>query len=195
MTPSLERSTIRRAQRGDPKAIEALIRGYQDQLFAFMLRMTGKPDIAEDMVQEAFVRVLKNLDRFDARFRFSTWLFTIAKRLYVNYMQKMHPSFDSDVVNGFSGESAAPGRSSEELETMENLRGVLSRALGTLTGQQREIVLLYHQQNWSITDIALHLHMPEGTIKSHLHRARRRMRREIDDDTLLRRRASEAFHD
>jgi RNA polymerase sigma-70 factor, ECF subfamily len=193
MSPTLERSIIRRAQRGDPKAIEALIRGHQEPLFAFMLRMTGKPDVAEDMVQEAFVRVLKNLDRFDNRFRFSTWLFTIAKRLYVNHMQKMRPSYDSDMVNGFHAAGSTPNLKSEHNETLENLRGVLEQVMDGLTGQQREIVLLYHQQSWSITEIALHLDMPEGTIKSHLHRARRRMRRQIDDDTLLRRRASEAF--
>ena len=79
-------------------AIEALIAAHQEALYAFMLRLSGKPHVAEDVVQEAFVRVLRNIDRFDTRFRFSTWLFTIAKRLYVNAMQKHRPAYDTDVV-------------------------------------------------------------------------------------------------
>src|SRR5690606_1083627 len=94
-----EHALIRKAKAGDGTAIEALIRAHQDALFAFMLRMSGKPDVAEDIVQEAFVRVLKNLDRFDTRFRFSTWLFTIDKRLYVNFIQKQRPVYDSETIS------------------------------------------------------------------------------------------------
>jgi RNA polymerase sigma-70 factor, ECF subfamily len=193
MCPTVERQLIRRAQQGDPKAIEGLIRGHQDPLYAFMLRLTGRPDVAEDMVQEAFVRVLRNLDRFDSNFRFSTWLFTIAKRLYVNYTQKLRPSYDSDTVGACAAQGHTPNHQSEHEETIGHVRGMLDEAMAELSAQQREIVRLFHQQNWSITAIAAHLKMPEGTIKSHLHRARRRMRRLIDQNALLRRRAAEAL--
>ena len=73
-----ENRLIRRAQRGDGAAIEELIREHQGALYGFMVRLSGRPDVAEDMVQEAFVRVIKNIGRFDTRFRFSTWIFTIA---------------------------------------------------------------------------------------------------------------------
>jgi RNA polymerase sigma-70 factor (ECF subfamily) len=72
-----ENRLIRRAQRGDGAAIEELIREHQGALYGFMVRLSGRPDVAEDMVQEAFVRVIKNIGRFDTRFRFSTWIFTI----------------------------------------------------------------------------------------------------------------------
>src|SRR5690606_25100951 len=99
MTKAAELKLIRRAKRGDATAIADLIRHHQASLYAFMLRMTGRPEVAEDVVQEAFVRVLKNLDRFDPRFRFSTWVFTIAKRLYMNQVQKHAPAFESEVVD------------------------------------------------------------------------------------------------
>lgn len=179
----LETTLIRKARCGDGKAIEALIRAHQEALYAFMLRMSGRPDVAEDITQEAFVRVLRNLDRFDSRFRFSTWLFTIAKRLYVNSIQKLSPRFDSDVIASHNGVGGSPGNASAELESAENLRDALDEALESLAPQQREIVLLFHQQNWSITAIAEHLDMPEGTIKSHLHRSRKRMRLFLEADT------------
>ena len=184
MTKSNERALIRKAKKGDGDAIAALIRAHQNALYAFMLRMTGKPDVAEDVVQEAFVRVLKNLDRFDTRFRFSTWLFTIAKRLYMNQLQKHCPSFESEIVEIWQGDHRKPEVPVIDIEVMENARLAIDEALMTLSEQQREIVLLFHQQNWPIADIAEHLDMPEGTIKSHLHRARKRMKKTIESDEI-----------
>ena len=174
-----ERALIRRAKRGEAIAVEGLIRAHQDALYAFILRMSGRPDVAEDIVQEAFVRVLKNLDRFDERYRFSTWLFTIAKRLYVNWVQKHRPAYDTETVNGRQGNGENPGSLTARSEMLRNVRSLIETALGGLNEQQREIILLFHQQNWPIIAIAEHLNMPEGTVKSHLHRARKRMKRLI----------------
>jgi len=182
ISKAAERALIRKAKQGDGCAMEELIRTHQKALYAFMLRMIGKPEVAEDVVQEAFVRVLRNLDRFDDRFRFSTWLFTIAKRLYMNQLQKHAPAYESEVVEGWQGSHGKAGSFVERTEAIENARSIIDFALYELSEQQREIVLLFHQQNWPIADIAAHLGMPEGTIKSHLHRARKRMRRTIEED-------------
>jgi RNA polymerase sigma-70 factor (ECF subfamily) len=188
-----ELEMIRLAKTGDGEAIAVLVRAHQDALYAFILRMSGRPHVAEDIVQEAFVRVLKNLDRFDTRFRFSTWVFTIAKRLYVNAMQKQKPAFDSDIVGAREGNGPEPQGVSAAAETRDNLRTLLDDALDTLNGQQREIVLLFHQQGWPIVTIAEHLAMPEGTVKSHLHRARKRMKRAIEANGRDHARAEEAW--
>jgi len=193
MRKTVEVQLIRRAKNGDGRAVEALIRAHQDALYAFILRMCGRPHLAEDIVQEAFVRVLGNLDRFDARYRFSTWLFTIAKRLYVNSVQKQRPTYDTETVNAQHGGQASPVGASSRAETMTNIRQLLDVALTKLNEQQREIVLLFHQQNWSIAAIAHHLHMPEGTVKSHLHRARKRMRAGIIGDRRLYTHAQEVW--
>ena len=193
MLKSSEVTLIRKAKAGDARAIEAVIRGHQEALYAFMLRMSGRADVAEDIVQEAFVRVLKNLDRFDTRFRFSTWLFTIAKRLYVNAMQKHRPTYDSDVVGDQHAEPAWPGGSAAQRETMQNARSVIDFALAELAPQQREIILLFHQQNWPITEIAVYYNMPEGTVKSHLHRARKRMKKAIESSELMSQHAREVW--
>ena len=196
MLKSSEVALIRKAKAGDGKAIEGLIRAHQDALFAFMLRMSGRPDVAEDIVQEAFVRVLKNLDRFDSRFRFSTWLFTIAKRLYVNAMQKHRPMYDSDMVGerqGDSGWLGPPDQRTLRDETMKNARDIIDFALAELGSLQREIILLFHQQNWPITEISVYLDMPEGTVKSHLHRARKRMKQAIESSQLMNQQVQEVW--
>lgn len=193
ISKATEHRLIRRAKAGDGDAIQALIKAHQDALYAFMLRMSGRPDVAEDIVQEAFVRVLKNLDRFDPRFRFSTWVFTIAKRLYVNAMQKLRPAYDTDTVGVQQGHDPEPEFISKRHETLDNARALIDDALTVLNEQQREIILLFHQQNWPITAISEHLDMPEGTVKSHLHRARKRMRRHIVADEVRQRRVEEVW--
>ena len=137
----------------------------------------GRPDVAEDIVQEAFVRVLTNLDRFDFRYRFSTWLFTIARRLYLNACAKHRPAYDTDMVGGWKGSGAEPDVPVVADEQQDVMRDTLQIALLGLSPEQREVVVLFHQLDWPIALIAQHLDMPEGTVKSHLHRSRQKLRK------------------
>ena len=180
LDPQTERRTIQRARKGDRDAIAELIRAYQRPLEAFLFRLCGQSDLAEDLAQESFVRVIRSLDRFDERFRFSTWLFTIGKRLLVNHQQKMKPLADSEVVEYRAGDARTPATEVEETERTQRVTQLVAVALDALVSPQREIVLLFHQQNWSVQQIAKELSMPEGTVKSHLFRARRRMLEAIE---------------
>jgi len=196
VTREEEQDVIRRAMRGDGEAMALLISTHKDGLYAFMLRMSGRPHVAEDIVQEAFVRVLRNIDRFDARFRFSTWLFTIAKRLYVNAMQKHRPVYDTDTVGAVrddGGDAATAAGIATRTEELQSIRSLLDDALRCLNEQQREIILLFHQQNWPICEIGAYLEMPEGTVKSHLHRARRKMKKHIEGNERLAAQMTEVF--
>lgn len=175
MTPRQERALIRKVLAGDREAAGDLVRSHQAALYAYMLRMSRRPEIAEDVVQEAFVRALTHIERYDPRFRFSTWLFTIAKRLYVNAQQRLAPVFDTDAVGGAAGQT--PRRSQAvKTEASDHLTAAIGDALERLSPDQREVVVLFYQLGWSVEQIAEYLDQPEGTIKSHLHRARRRMR-------------------
>jgi len=180
MTRSEEQRLVTLAVAGDRSAAEAFVREHQASLYAFMLRMAGRPEVAEDVVQEAFVRALTNLDRFDPRFRFSTWLFTIAKRLYINACERVKPAYDTGAISGKQAAGSGPVASAAEHEVEGNLHDALQSALMSLPADQREIVILFHQQDWPIRLIAQHMDMPEGTIKSHLHRGRKKMRRVLD---------------
>jgi RNA polymerase sigma-70 factor (ECF subfamily) len=171
-----ERRIIELAVAGDRSAAGDLIRAHQRSVYAYLLRMSGRPDVAEDIVQEAFVRVLTSLERFDFRFRFSTWLFTIARRLYLNHVQKMKPMYDSDTVGHAMGSGGEPVGPTADNELRGVRRAAIDDALQELTTDQREVIVLFHQLDWPIALIAEHLGMPEGTVKSHLHRGRRRMR-------------------
>jgi RNA polymerase sigma-70 factor, ECF subfamily len=173
---SEEHALIRRAATGDHAAAEALIRAHQASLYGYLLRMCARSDLAEDMVQDAFVRVLANLDRFDPRFRFSTWLFTIGRRLLVNQLQKLRPTADTDTLGRAPAGAAGPDARAGQTEESSHLHDALQRALLALPEVQREVLILFHQLDWPIALIAQHMDMPEGTVKSHLHRGRRKMR-------------------
>lgn len=180
MTKADEQQTIELAAAGDRDACERLIREHQQSVYAYLLRLSGRPDVAEDIAQEAFVRVLSNLDRFDFRFRFSTWLFTIAKRLFVNASQRFKPAYDSEIVGAWRSAGDSPEAPTVDAEVQDNARDSLQRSLMLLPAEQREILILFHQQDWPIALIAQHMRMPEGTVKSHLHRGRRKMREVLE---------------
>ncbi len=171
-----ELKLIRLAAGGDRDAAGELIKLHQASVFAYILRLSGRPDVAEDIVQEAFVRVLTNLDRFDPQYRFSTWLFTIARRVFLNVVEKRRPLSDSDRVGGMGGRSCGTQRDCEEVDEHHHTRDAVQKALMTLSLDQREVIVLFHQHDWPIWLIAEHQGMPEGTVKSHLHRGRTKLR-------------------
>ncbi|HAW94735.1 MAG TPA: hypothetical protein DCX60_00520 [Phycisphaerales bacterium] len=176
MDHAQEIQVIRRAKQGDPSAFAELIESHQERLYRFLLRTTNQTELAEDAVQDAFIRVLRNIDRFDERYRFSTWLFTIARRLLLNSLQKKRPLNAGDWLDAASSSVMALSVESDDESEREFASEIIDGAMDALTPHQREIVILYHHKGRSVHQIADLLGMPEGTIKSHLHRARRRMR-------------------
>lgn len=176
MDHQLEVSMIRRAKEGDAAAFSSLIEAHQTRLYRFLLKICRNPDLAEDTVQDAFVRVLGNINRFDERYRFSTWLFTIARRLLINALQKNHPRSESDWISAHGDDAPLASTGSGDREERNATIEILDEALDVLNPQQREVVVLYHHQEKSVLEIASLLGLPPGTVKSHLHRARRRMR-------------------
>lgn len=186
MEQSLEQRIIRRAKEGEAEAFTELIHEHQGRLFGFLFRMCRNRELCEDIVQDAFVRVLRNIERFDERYRFSTWLFTIARRLLLNALQKHRPLSESEWVESWESPTRGQLEAASAREGHVRLSTLLDDAMGALSPIQREIVVLYHHNNHSVTEISNLLAMPAGTIKSHLYRARGRMRDWISADTRMR---------
>lgn len=193
MERDIERKLIAKASAGDRTAAAELLRHHQPSLRAYLHRLSGRTDIAEDICQEAFVRVLANLHRFDDRFRFSTWLFTIAKRLYVNAKQKHAPVYNSEALGWRASADTGPGRSASAGEVAGHVKDALQDALMELGEVQREIIVLFHQLDWPIATIAAHMEMPEGTVKSHLHRSRQKLRKMLVEHAKHASRVSEVW--
>ena len=164
-----EIKVIRHAKQGDPAAFAQLIESHQERLYRFLLRTSNQTELVEDAVQDAFIRVLKNIDRFDERY-------TIARRLLLNSLQKKRPLNAGDWLDAASSSVMELSAETTDASEREFAAEILDGAMETLTPHQREIVILYHHKGKTVHQVADLLGMPEGTIKSHLHRARRRMR-------------------
>jgi RNA polymerase sigma-70 factor (ECF subfamily) len=131
---------------------------------------------AEDICQDAFLKAFASLDTFSCDFRFSTWLFTIGYRVCLNRLRrkKNAPSATDNLVLPATSEADATSRLESEDAAM--LRGAVWSAVDRLCPPQRAVVLLFYKNAMGCNEISEILQLPPATVKSHLHRARTRLR-------------------
>lgn len=181
-----ETRLVRRAQRGNADAFRALVDSYKDRLFAFTWRMVRNHHEAEDITQAAFVKAYEALDSYSEDYAFSTWLFTISYRLCLNHLRKRKAySGEVDLSQVGHAQDDAP-RTLANTEEARRLRNAIWKAVDELKPPQRSAVLLFYREGKSCEDIGRVLGMPTVTVKSHLHRARAKLRQilsaELVDD-------------
>jgi RNA polymerase sigma-70 factor (ECF subfamily) len=170
-----EARLIERAKRRDAVALRALIEAHQQRLFAFIWRVVRNRDDAEELCQEAFLRAFSALDTFDDKYRFSTWLFTIAYRLTLNSLRRKRPTTSDMDLTTLAGREVVEDQTARSEEVRE-LKAAVWSAVDQLSAPQRAAMLLYYKQEMSCQDIAEVLEIPVATVKSHLHRARARLK-------------------
>ncbi|MBU0639460.1 MAG: sigma-70 family RNA polymerase sigma factor [Planctomycetes bacterium] len=182
MSRSDETRLISRAKRGHADAFRDLVEAYKDRLFAFVWRIIRNHHEAEDVCQSAFVKAFESLDSYSARYAFSTWLYTIAYRICLNTIRKKRAlSGETDFSRIGSGET----ETSETLANTEEarrLRGLIWSAVDRLSPPQKSAVLLFYREGRSCQEIGSILGMPAVTVKSHLHRAREKLRKQLSSE-------------
>ncbi|MFQ5430206.1 MAG: sigma-70 family RNA polymerase sigma factor [Phycisphaerae bacterium] len=189
---SEEEEWVRRCRAGDTTAYAPLVRRYQDRIFNVCWRMCGNRTDAEDLAQEAFVRALQAIGRFDARSRFYTWLFRIAVNLVISDRRKRTRarlgSSERDRANREAeGRPAADPQdrlasrdSPPDVRAADRERHArVLEALGALDEVHRTVVVLRDVESFGYDEIAEILEVPVGTVKSRLHRARLALREEL----------------
>ncbi len=163
---------VARARAGHEAAFGALVRRYQRAAYAVALSVTGRHEDAEDAAQEAFLVALERLDDCRSPERFGGWLMTIVRNRSRNLVRR-EVLRDSDAIPP----SARTSRAGPEKETeLSELRESLHQALLGIPQVQREVVLLHDLEGWKHREIAERLGVPSGTIRSHLHYARKALR-------------------
>jgi RNA polymerase sigma-70 factor (ECF subfamily) len=165
---------------GNSAAFGDLMRRYQDRLFTAMLYLTNCHSEAEDVVQEAFLCAYKKLETFAGRATFYTWIYRIAVRRALTRKRRRRPQTNAAEADLFSERASArddPARPLQLAETIDSLR----RAVANLDEHQRAVVLLRDYEGFDSPTIAHILGIPEGTVRSRLHRARNRLRHELKD--------------
>lgn len=174
-----ERAIIERCRQRDLEAFDELVRLYERRIFNFALRLSGNHHDAEDITVETFIRVFNAIANFRGDATFSTWLFRIAHNVFLDMRKKerAHPHTSlQDVLELDESEVTRqvedPGPLPEQLAEDAELSQLLRRAINELPDYQKTMVLLYHTQNKSYEEIAEIMHLPIGTVKSRLNRAR-----------------------
>jgi RNA polymerase sigma-70 factor, ECF subfamily len=183
-----------RFQSGDRAAFTLLVRRHQSPLYNFALRQLRSGPAAEEVVQDAFVRVVNNAAEFKHASRFSTWLYTITRNLCIDHVRKRairnHPSLDEarGDTRGSGGEGPTLGeRTADTRANVERaavtveIRERLLAAVDDLPDDQREVFLLREVSNVPFKEIAEIVGAPENTVKSRMRYALERLQAALSD--------------
>lgn len=174
-----ERLLIQRAQRGDTVAFESLMQLHAPFVYNVALRTLNNEREAEDLTQEAFVRVWKALPKFRADSQFRTWVYRIVTNLCYTRLPKLKRDLnaldpDEDVNLPDNKQRVESGLLNRELKDR------LSDAIAQLPEAYRLLITLRHVQGMSYAEIANATNMPLGTVKTGIFRARRELRKTLE---------------
>jgi RNA polymerase sigma-70 factor (ECF subfamily) len=184
---------LARCQAGDKAAWDTLVDAYWQRLFGYALRATNNAELAQDLVQETFLRIVQRLSKYDDQGKFEAWLFRILVNLVRDHGRSLarHPMqstvIESDgerieLTDELSGKVPAPY---DPLHYREDV-GALQVALQRLPEGDRQILLLRHFADMPFKDIARTLNCPIGTVLARAHRALGKLRSlmEVSHDTI-----------
>ena len=183
-TPLSDERLVELSLDGDEEAFGILVRRYQRRLAAFLSQLVGDMELARELSQEAFVRAWSALERFDPKYRFSTWLFRIAHNLGIDQLRRRRlqtmPLYRTD-SEGDEVEVVVTDLDKDPLGHLENrvLASELRQVIDGLRPEYRELVLLRHFAGLSYQEIADFMEMPLGTVKNKLFRAHSVLRKAL----------------
>ena len=176
-----DRLLVARLRRNDTSAFEMLVKAHQDRVFDFCVRMLGDREEAFDLTQEIFLSVHQHLDQFRQDARLTTWIFRISRNHCLNRLKylKRRGRGRSDeygetnelAITESSGGTTTPD---QQLERAQAKR-VVHQAIAMLDEEQRTLVVLRDVEGLSYEEIVEITELPEGTVKSRLHRAREKL--------------------
>jgi RNA polymerase sigma-70 factor (ECF subfamily) len=184
----VEKRLAKLSRSGDRRAFAELVELYKDKIYHLGYRMLNQKQEAEDVVQETFLRVYMNLERYDENQKFSTWIYRIATNLCIDRLRKKKPNYSIDAEmsdnEGTDWHAILPSDEAgpeEELilsETQHNIRN----AIQSLPDKYRTVVVLRYLHDMSLQEISDVLEMPVTTVKTRVHRGREFLRKKLEPE-------------
>lgn len=161
---------------GDEAAFESLVGRYLRRVYSFSARLTGNAQDAEEIAQETFLKVWRNLKKYRSDSSFKTWLFAIARNTAIDRLRKKDPLLFADLTGGdedVSPEEIFPDTSftPAELAAQKDNKRQIAEVLERLPPAQREVLLLHYTEDMTFHEIGRVLGAPLHTVKSRHHRA------------------------
>jgi RNA polymerase sigma-70 factor (ECF subfamily) len=174
-----EAELIEAARLGDNSAFDELVGRHMKRAFILAHRLLGHREDAEDLVQDAFVAAIQNIDRFDTRRAFGPWLMRIVFNRAMNFRKSRARRRTEQIPETVAVSGASPLEATERSE----LGAQLKAALAQLPERRRWIVEMFEVDGFSGPEIAEILDMPEGTVRWELHQARSALRTVLESKT------------
>jgi RNA polymerase sigma-70 factor (ECF subfamily) len=181
---------VRRLKERDERAFREMVEEYGDRVYSLTYRMLGNREEAEDLAQEVFITIFKSIESFRGDSKFSTWLYRVTAnhcKNRIKYLARRHDRDRAELnerveiasAGGSSMSAPRPApRPDAQLEGAQ-LEQVLQRAIADLEEEQRILVVLRDVEDLSYEEICAITELPEGTVKSRLHRARMALRKKL----------------
>ncbi|GGA45910.1 RNA polymerase sigma factor SigW [Paenibacillus physcomitrellae] len=178
---------VKLARKGNQDAFAELVELYKDKVFHLAYRMLNNRHESEDIVQETFLRVYKNWDKYDENQKFSTWMYRIATNLCIDRLRKRKPNFSLDAElndqdGTADGYSLIPGdnRTPESEFLLSETQQIIHQAIAGLPAKYKTIMILRYLQELSLQEIGDILNMPVTTVKTRVHRGREFLRKRLE---------------
>ena len=170
-----ERELIERCRTGDDTAFAELVDRYKDLVYGLIYRMVGDRGLADDLAQDVFLKVHRGLPYFRGEARLSTWIFRIVQNVCVQARSGRPPDVSLDAGLGGDRPPRQFGSEDRAFDSLED-RDRLDKALARLPPNYRMLVVAHYIKGVQYEALAEALNLPLGTVKTHLHRAKRRLR-------------------
>jgi len=167
-----DKEIIQQYLKGDEKALEILIARYLKPIYSFVYKNVGDTAVAEDVTQEVFVKIWKNLKKFDAKKEFKPWLFQIAKNASIDYLRKRKTipfsRFENEAGQNVLTDTMSD-KSPDLLESLHN-KNELAEIMEQLSEKDQKLLNLRHTEGQSFKEIAETMQESINTIKSRYRR-------------------------
>jgi RNA polymerase sigma-70 factor, ECF subfamily len=181
-----DQEVVSAARAGAEAAYRELVRRYERPVFSLIYRMVRNRELAEDLSQETFIKVLNALASYRPEFKFSSWVFKIANNAAIDHLRRreldtlsLEGSPHADTAEKIEATSLQIGERAESaLDAVANkeLGSEIERAIAQLRPEYRSCILLRHVEGRPYEEIAELLELPLGTVKTYIHRARNELR-------------------
>lgn len=172
---------VARCLEGDSASWELLVSKHRRRVFNIAYKFTGRPDRAEDLSQEIFLRIFRNLSKFDPDADFSKWLASVARNHCIDNYRSTRREQRTMVDDGLAFDLAVAPSSSDPMRSIEasEARELLRSGLAQLPPKLREAVILRDLKGLAYEEMADQLSLPVGTIKSRINRGREELARAL----------------
>ena len=167
---------VLRCQEGDAGAFDELVGRWQERLWRHAWRLTGSRDAAWDVLQEAWITVSRDIRRLQDPAAFPTWAYRITSNRCHDWIRRQRRRRGADKAYAEGAD-----RVEDETRGAHQRSADLEQALKRLPGRDRAILSLRYEEDFDTAEIAEILHIPQGTVKSRLHYARKRLRKYLEE--------------